>query len=143
MRLFVLAMMSALCGCETVDATALPTGIPLMVVVDNPKVIVDGFEAHLKRSLTEHGIAVQSAPIAPANATSYVLTYTARQGWDFTTFLNYADISVSKAGRSIATATYRHAGGLSLLKWQSVETKMGPVYEKLLVNYPLIPRWGQ
>jgi hypothetical protein len=143
MQLVAAATIPMLCSCETIRATPLPAGIARIHVVNNPRVIVEGFEVHLKQVLSERGIAIQSTQMPPADATSYVLTYTAKQGWDLAPFLNHVDISITKAGRSIADATYRHAGGLSLAKWGSVEAKMMPVYDKLLANYPLVPRFGR
>ena len=67
----------------------------------------------------------------------YILSYTASQTWDFTTYLAYAELRLENNNRKIASAEYRlrGGGGLALMKWQSTKTKMDPVIDKLLTGY--------
>ncbi|MCK9606284.1 MAG: hypothetical protein M0R33_07515 [Methylomonas sp.] len=67
----------------------------------------------------------------------FSLTYTARQSWDFTTYLSTADIEISNKTGVIGSANYRliNKGGLSFMKWQDVDTKLDPVMDQLLRFY--------
>ena len=58
--------------------------------------------------------------------------------WDFVTFLSHAELKLEKNGKTIGSAIYhlRGKGGLSMMKWQGVETKMTPVLNELLQFYP-------
>jgi hypothetical protein len=68
-----------------------------------------------------------------------VLTYTARQSWDLGTYLSQAEIVMRQQGQRVAYAEYHlvGGGGLCPMKWDSVKTKMDPVFDELLQNCPV------
>lgn len=68
-----------------------------VTVVQNPKVIVPDFLNVMEDEFGARGIPVM---IANANhvakAGEYVVTYDARQSWDFTTYLSDANVRIVK-----------------------------------------------
>jgi len=94
---------------------------------ENPKVVVADLVSVITDGLTRHHIASE-----------FSLTYTARQSWDIATYPSTADIENSNQFGVIASANYRlvNKGGLSLLKWQDVKTKIAPVMDEMLKFYP-------
>jgi len=92
----------------------------------------------LKEGFARHSIAtsVYSESATKPTGCEYVLTYTARQSWDFAPYLSQAELWLEKDGREIGYAEYHLVGkgGLSLMKWEGTKTKMDPVIDDLLVN---------
>ncbi|KMQ49654.1 hypothetical protein CHISP_3438 [Chitinispirillum alkaliphilum] len=104
---------------------------------ENPQVIIRDFSRILQDGFSRHGIAsdVILHNFDPGDA--YIVTYTARQSWDFTTYLSYAEVRIEKEGKIIASATYRlrGKGGLSFRKWASARSKMKPVIDQLVDSF--------
>lgn len=64
------------------------------------------------------------------------MTYTALQSWDFTTYLSHAELRLYKENLRIGYGIYHlDGGGLSLMKWGSVKSKMTPVVNEMLGQY--------
>lgn len=103
-------------------------------IINNPKVIIDDFIPVVQRRLQHHNI--QSRVINQANEQDchYTLQYSAKRSWDFTPYLSWAELTLQHGNTIVAKAEYnlKGKGGLSLNKWQSVETKMIPVVDQLL-----------
>ena len=159
--LFILIAGLTMGGCSSVTVKPLDASykVKRICIRENPKVIVADLVPVITDGLTRHHI--QSVFIAsnldkeklqdedeladhyymnitPApSSCDFSLTYTARQSWDFTTYLSSADIEISNKTGDIAVANYhlRNKGGLSLYKWQSVKTKIDPVMDQLLQFY--------
>ncbi len=103
-------------------------------IEENPKVIVGDFLSVVRNRLKHHGIDTRVFDSPDPNECEYILTYTALKSWDFTTYLHHAELRLERNGQKVATAQYhlRNKGGLSLMKWQSTQTKMDPVIDQLL-----------
>lgn len=98
-------------------------------VYDMVQVIRGGFERH---NISTRALAF------PDESCTHILSYNAKQWWDFTLYMTYADILVeNKDGNKIGYAEYklRWNGGLSPRKWADTQTKLDPVLDKLLQNY--------
>jgi len=133
--------------------------IKRICIRENPKVTISDFVPVISDGLNRHNIVSEfiasdldkekirsegketdryymNITQAP-NSCEYNLIYTARRSWDFGTYLSTADIEILKKGDVIATANYHliNKGGLSLFKWQGVETKIAPVMDELLHFY--------
>ncbi|MCL7422506.1 MAG: hypothetical protein M8364_16570 [Methylobacter sp.] len=157
---FMMAGLSAV-GCTSVTVQPLDAAynVKHICITENPKVIVDELVPVIAEGLSRHHIestfiqstvdnAIRSVDdqrydhyfmgVTPApDSCDYRLTYTARQSWDFTTYLCTADIEISDRRSVIARANYHLVGngGLSLMKWQGVKTKIDPVMDELLQFY--------
>lgn len=131
-----------LVGCTAVEVTPVPKRADFdhVYIIDNPSVTVPDFMQTMRENFTERGIKTSIIRNkTDVSSDLYFLTYTALRSWDLSTYLSYAEISIDRNGTQVGYAQYRlkGKGGFSLLKWQSVETKMDPVFDKLLINYPL------
>jgi hypothetical protein len=150
-------------GCTSVTVKPLDASYDVkhICIRENPKVVIDELVPVITDGLARHHIESEFVPsqldkvklqnsgdgyemdhyymnITPApDSCDFSLTYTARQSWDIGTYLSTADIEISNKTGIIATANYhlRNKGGLSLLKWQGVKTKMDPVMDELLKFY--------
>lgn len=125
-------------GCTSVTVTPLPAGVSEVAIRDNPKVTVPEFVDVVRDGFRRHGIRTKViAETAPAGD-DYVLTYTALRSWDIGTYLSKAELWITHKGDPAGHAEYhlRNKGGLALNKWAGVESKMNPVMDELLVNYP-------
>ena len=129
-----------LVGCTTVkiknDKLAEHSKLSFICIEDNPKVIVSDFVSVVETRFAHYGIATKSYQKSSLPAfCDYILTYTARQSWDITTFMKYAELHIKYKGNEIGKAVYRHAGGLALNKWDPTEKKLNPVIDELLSGF--------
>ena len=145
MRLcFALALI--LVGCTSIEVRPLhyDSEISEISLIDNPKVIIDDFVPIMEKHFSEHNIALKRVPESTQlGKQEYGIRYSAKQSWDFTTYLSDAHVNVYKGNLLIADGRYHLIGGsacLSLFKWRGTEAKMRSVYDKLLENYPKLGR---
>jgi hypothetical protein len=152
-----------LTGCTSVTVKPLDAAYKVkhLCIRENPKVVVEGFVYVVTDGFNRHHISTEFIP-SPAELSKleleneddlsdeyymnmtpvpescdFSLTYTARRSWDFVPYLTSATISIYDKKHAIASADYhlRGKGGYSLLKWQSVKTKIDPVMDELLQFY--------
>jgi hypothetical protein len=138
-RLAVFALSILAWGCTSVivrpvDREAL---LKHVCIQENPKVWVKDFLTVLKDGFERHGISSEVFSEGAASHCEFIVTYTARQSWDFANYLTHAELRLERQGLQIAYAEYhlKGGGGLSLMKWQGTKTKMDPVIDELLGAY--------
>lgn len=143
-RMLVLfTAMICLAGCTSVVVSPLPYDANLKEIklLNNPKVIVDDFVPVLEKHFLDHGIALTRVPeFASLGENEYGIRYSARRSWTVVPYLSLAYVKIFKGERIVAEGNYYLSGHslcLSPYKWQGVETKMKPVYDELLKNYPI------
>jgi len=126
-------------GCTSVTVQPLKPGVKEVLVRENPKVSMGGFLPYVRKSFESLGIATRVITEADAAGDAYVVTYTALRSWDLTTYLSSAEFWVHHRSDLVGHAEYhlRGKGGFALTKFQHVETKLDPVFDELLANYPL------
>jgi hypothetical protein len=117
----------------------LKPGVKEVLVRENPKVSMGGFLPYVRKSFESRGIATRVITEADVAGDAYVVTYTALRSWDLTTYLSSAEFWVHHRSDLVGHAEYhlRGKGGFALTKFQHVETKLDPVFDELLANYPL------
>lgn len=136
-----LAAIAAVAGCTSVKvkpAGSIDPGTEVCIV-NNPKVIVEGFVDVVRDGFSRHGLPTKVVTgEAAASSCKVTLTYTALRSWDFTPYLSHAELRLWKGGMQIGSAEYhlRGKGGLSLTKWKGVKAKMDPVVDQLLASVP-------
>ena len=128
----------SLTACTTVsvrkvDAAAHP--VALVCIEENPKVLVSDLLFVLEDGFQRHGIKTIVYKGKPPDRCEYTLWYTASRGWDLKPFLNNAEFRLRQGDESVASATYKHAGGLALNKWASTQEKLTPVIDELLSGF--------
>ena len=137
---FVVAGGLAVSACTSVQVNAVAeqqvNAMQQICIVNNPKVLVTDFVPVVQQRLQHHGIVSRVVEGSEAAACAYQLHYSAKRSWDFTPYMSWAELKLYQNEVLIANAEYKLVGkgGLSLTKWQSVETKMTPVIDQLFVK---------
>ena len=110
-------------------------------IQDNPQVIIDGFVEYLQDDFQRHGITTEVIGTQRPRHCEYVLSYTARRSWDIATYMSTASVSLTRNGRSVASANYRlkGKGGMSLAKFKGTESKLDDIVDQLLAGYQVEP----
>lgn len=138
-RYIALSLVLLLTACTSVDVRPVDASYNLLhvCVEKNPKVIVPDFVSTLEDAFLDHGIETNVYNGLMPDNCEYKLTYTALRSWDFSTYLSHAELRLYKGSERIGYAEYHlnGGGGLSLMKWASVKSKMTPVVDDLLSQY--------
>jgi hypothetical protein len=142
MRATALSLLSIMLvsACSSVRVDRVPPDVlrdmRRVCIERNPRVIVTDFLSVVQDGFRRHGIetAVYDSPLPPD--CQFVLSYTARQGWDLVNYLKYAELTLRDRDRTVGTAEYRHRGGLASSKWADTYTKISPVVDELLSAAP-------
>ena len=141
-RILLFSIVFCLVGCTSIDVSPLQydAKIKEITLIDNPKVIVHDFVPVIERFFAQYGIGVRRvSEFTQLRSNEYGIRYSATQSWDLTTYLSDAYVNVYKGNMLVAEGRYHLIGGsfcMSLFKWQGTETKMKPVFEELLKNFP-------
>ena len=137
---FVVAGGLAVSACISVQVNAVAEHqvnvIQQICIVNNPKVLVTDFVPVVQKHLQHHGIVSRVVEGSEAEKCAYQLHYSAKRSWDFTPYMSWAELKLYQNEVLIANAEYKllDKGGLSVTKWQSVETKMTPVIDQLFAK---------
>lgn len=131
-------LIAALSGCTTisvkqVDASVHP--LKLVCIEENPKVVVDDLLFVLEDGFRRYNINTVIYRDRAPDQCEYSLWYTAFRGWDLGPYLNSAELRLRKGATTIASASYKHSGGLALNKWASTESKLTPMIDELLSGF--------
>ncbi|KRW61614.1 Sbal_3080 family lipoprotein [Pseudomonas sp. TTU2014-080ASC] len=124
-------------GCTAVQVSPLQSINQHVCIEENPAVKVDDFVTVLQSGFARHGIQTKVYATIQRGECSHIVTYTARRSWDVASYLSTAEIRVLDGERrQLASGTYRlrNKGGLSLMKWQGTEAKIGPVIDEMLAQ---------
>lgn len=135
----LLATLAAAAACTTVEVSPVPaSGYPIarLCIERNPDVVVEDLLPVIEQGVARHGIEprVVDAPV-PADC-DYTLWYSARRRWDIRPVLGYVELRVRYRGETIGSASWLARPSLSLLKWRSTESKVGPLLDQLLHQFP-------
>jgi hypothetical protein len=131
------ATLLLLSGCTAVQVSPLHSINQHVCIEENPAVTINDFVPVLQSGFARHGIQTKVYSTIQRGECSHIVTYTARRSWDLATYLSTAEIHVLDGDRrTLASATYRlrNKGGLSLMKWQGTEAKIGPVIDEMLAQ---------
>ena len=138
-RVLTIFSLIFLTACTSVQVTPLDSSYRVLHVCieDNPKVIVAGFVNVVEDIFQEHGITTEKYSGSKPEHCEYRMTYTATRDWDLAPYLSHAELRLFKQYKKIAYAEYHlnGGGGLSLMKWAGVKSKMTPVVDELLGQY--------
>lgn len=135
----VISGLGVLSGCTSVDVRPVDRSYNLthVCIEDNPKVIVSDFVSTIEDVFENHLITTEIYSGSKPERCEFRLTYTARRSWDMAPYLSHAEVRLYRGHKRIGYAEYHlnGKGGLSLVKWASVESKMTPVIDELLAQY--------
>ena len=138
----ILAILTLLLLSACTSIQVMPLDEPLSVshicIKNNPKVIVPGFLSVVRNGFEDHKIATMVFEDELPTKCNTVLKYTALRSWDIVAYLSHAELWLEdREGKRLAYAEYHlvGGGGLSLMKWASVKSKMTPVIDELLSGH--------
>ena len=140
--LLLCGLMLFLAGCTSIEVEPLRYDPALKEIhlIENPKVVVHDFVPVLEQNFSQHGIVIKRfSKFTQLGKDEYGIRYTAKQSWTLLSYLSEAAVEVYKGNELVAEGKYHLLGRsacLSPLKWQGTETKMKPLYDELLKNYP-------
>lgn len=112
-----------------------PKNLQKICIIQNPKVIVNGFEDAMIKSFKRYNI---QANVYPENSKPVLcdttMTYTALRTWDVVTYLSFAQFTLYQDNQQVSEAKFhlKGKGGLALNKWRSTETKVNELIDELL-----------
>lgn len=112
-----------------------PKSVKQICVINNPKVIIAGFNDSIVRSFARYNI---NARVYPENSKPALcettMDYTALRTWDVVTYMSYAKFTLMKEGRIVSEAEFRLKGngGLALNKWRNTDTKIDELVDQLI-----------
>jgi hypothetical protein len=107
----------------------------LVCIEDNPEVAISDFLIIVQNEFMRHGIMTEIYEDEPPKNCEYRMTYTARRSWDLAAFMATAYLRIEQGPRTVAYASYKHAGGFGLNKYASTESKMKRVINELLADF--------
>ena len=139
---FYVVVVASLVACNSIDVApvkAEKNPLTKVCIQENPKVKVADFVSVLQQKFDQRGIETVVYRSAMPSSCNYQLTYTALRSWDFAPYLAYAEIRLRKDGRLIGKVDYNHNNGLSLMKWEGTNAKIGPLLDQMLSQFPVAP----
>jgi len=135
--IFFTAFLGLCSACTTVDIQHVQPAskpISLVYIERNPDVSDYALLGVLEVGLQRHGVQTKIVSNDPVPESAFVLTYSASNGWDLTTYLKHAELRLKEGNRLVASAVYHHRGGFGFNKYASTESKISPVVDELLAG---------
>jgi hypothetical protein len=100
-------------GCSlplTLNPPPANTQITELCIIDNPKVLMNGFYPELKRQIESYGIKTQHWTGYNPDGCRYWLDYTANWRWDLIMYLIYAELKLYDKQTLIGRAIFDNTG---------------------------------
>ena len=139
---YILLMLIVMTGCTSIKVRPVDTALAMKhaCVKDCSDMCFDGAMMGIIRDGFErHGIKTQVYSGDVPSECEYHLSYYCERTWDMATYMHHAELRLYHANDQIGFAEYhlKGQGGFSLMKWESTKSKMDPVIDELLKNYPV------
>jgi hypothetical protein len=142
MKCGILVGLLILAGCTSVDVRPIAASakVDKICIKFNDEVNVDDFVPVMQEDFFNHGITSVVFKAEKPNTCQYTLSYTVDRWWDLAPYMVDAQMTVNKDDAFIGSAHYHMAGhgGLSLVKWAGTHSKIDPVIDQMLRNYPKV-----
>jgi hypothetical protein len=131
-----------LAGCTSMDVKPIPASakVDKICIQFNSDVNVDDFVPVVQEDFFNHGISsVVFHSDRPTNC-PFTMTYTVDRWWDLAPYMVDARMIVNKDDAFIGSGHYHLAGhgGFSVMKWEGTHSKIDPVVDEMLRNYPKV-----
>jgi hypothetical protein len=138
-RVAVLAVL-LVTGCSTVKVKPLDiarhNNITKVCIVENHAVNVPDIVDIIENGFNRHNIKTEAYSGTLPETCLYNLTYSADRYWDVVFFMKHAELRLKAGNLIIASATYHNGGWFDLGKYASTESKLNPIIDELLEQYP-------
>lgn len=129
-------------GCTSMDVKPISAEAHLdkICIEYNSEVNVDDFVPVVQEDFFNHGISSVVYHSARPTSCKFTMTYTVDRWWDMKPYMVDAQMTVNKDDAYIGSAHYHLAGhgGLSLMKWEGTHSKIDPLLDDMLRNYPKV-----
>lgn len=132
----LIGLLVLLAGCTVQQASPVSQRPDRLCIQRNPAVVMEDFLPTLQDVLRERGVqsASYSGEGAPAGC-DYILTYSARRGWDMVSYLKLVELTVTQRdGTMVGHSLWRHRGGFGLNKWAGSRGKIETTVDGLLAR---------
>ena len=131
-----------LSGCTSMDVKPIPASAKLekICIQFNEEVNVDDFVPVVQEDFFNHGIGSVVYHSDRPKGCEFTMTYAVERWWDFKPYMVDAQMTVNKDDAYIGSAHYHLAGhgGLSVTKWEGTHSKIDPLLDDMLRNYPKV-----
>jgi hypothetical protein len=131
-----------LSGCTSVDVRPIPASAHLdkVCIEFNSEVNVEDFVPVVQESLFNHGITSVVYHSARPQGCPFTMTYAVERWWDLKPYMVDARMTVNKDDAFIGSGHYHlnGHGGLDLGKYVGTHSKIDPVLDEMLRNYPKV-----
>jgi hypothetical protein len=132
----------ACAGCTSVDVRPIPASAKLdkVCIQFNSEVLVDDFVPVVQEGLFDHGISSIVYHSEKPAGCEFTMSYTVNRAWDLAPYMVDARMTVNKDDTFIGSGHYHlnGGGGLDLGKFAGTHSKISPVMDELLQNYPKV-----
>ncbi|TKB06675.1 Sbal_3080 family lipoprotein [Desulforhopalus sp. IMCC35007] len=142
-HLFIIVALVPMFGCTAVKVQPLETveKIKHVCIEDGKEMCFDGqMIGVIRDGFGRHDITTQVYSDNLPSQCEYNLTYMCNQTWDMAMYMYHAELRLYHMQTQIGYAEYHlnGKGGFSLMKWQNTKTKMDPIIDEMLKNYPIV-----
>ena len=128
-----------LAGCVSTNVRPIDKShnMSYVCIEDNPNVRVPGLVETVMDVFHAHGIRTELYRYGRPSYCYFTLVYSASMAGDYSRYLARAQMRMFKGREDVGYAEYllKGDGGLSPGKWDSVESKIAPLVNELLVEY--------
>lgn len=142
MKYGLLFSLLVLAGCTSVNVRPIAASakVDKICIQFNDDVNVDDFVPVMQEDFFSHGITSVVFKAERPKTCEFTLNYTVDRWWDFAPYMVDAQMTVNRNDAFIGSAHYHLTGhgGLSLAKWAGTHSKMDPVIDEMLRNYPKV-----
>jgi hypothetical protein len=140
MKYLVILGLVVLAGCTTVDVRPIPASAKLerICIQFNEEVNIEVFVPVVQEDFFNHGISSVVYHSDRPRGCEFTMTYAVERWWDFKPYMVDAQMTVNKDDAYIGSGHYHlnGHGGLDLGKYAGTHSKIDPVMDELLRNYP-------
>jgi hypothetical protein len=141
--LFVLLALGA-GGCTSIDVRPIPAAAKLdkVCIKFNADVNVDDFVPVMQEDFADHGVTSVVFKAEKPASCGFTLDYTVDRWWDMAPYMVDARVTVNKDDAFVGSGHYHlnGHGGFDLAKWAGTHTKLDPVMDEMLRNYPKVAK---
>jgi hypothetical protein len=125
------------------DVRPIPTSAKLdkICIKFNEDVNVDDFVSVMQEDFADHDVTSVIFKAEKPAKCEFTLDYTVDRWWDLAPYMVDARMIVNKDDAFIGSGHYhlkRH-GGFSVVKWEGTHSKIDPVIDAMLKDYPKTP----
>ena len=142
MKYLVIVGLVVLAGCTSMDVRPIAASAKLdkICIEFNGEVNVDDFVPVVQEDFFSHGISSVVYHTDRPKGCEFTMTYAVDRWWDLKPYMVDAQLTVNKNDAYIGSAHYHLAGhgGLSVMKWQGTHSKIDPLLDDMLRNYPKV-----